>query len=104
MSRFTPLIQMEYKELMQKGGCFWCRKLGPVLKDCSDRKYKISSAASTLDKKSPSKIITAAQSMVQKTAISATKGLGAMLILDSVKEHLLMTTKLNKYTTKTLVD
>jgi len=42
--------------------------------------------------------------MVQKTAISATKGLGAMLILDSVKEHLLMTTKLNKYTTKTLVD
>jgi len=48
--------------------------------------------------------MTAAQSVVQKSATSATKGLGATPVVDSVKEHLLVTTKVNKHMTKTLVD
>jgi len=103
-SRFTSLTQKEGEELTWKGGCFWCRKIGHVLKDCSDRKRKILSAAGTLDKESPSEITTAAQSIVQKAAILPTKGLRATPVLDSVKEHLLVTTKVNKYIAKTLAD
>jgi len=75
-----------------------------MLKDCPDRKRKISSAAGTLDEESPSKIKTAAQSIVQKAAVPPTKGLGASPVLDSVKEHLLVTTKVNDQIAKTLVD
>jgi len=75
-----------------------------VLKDCLDRKYKISSAAGTLNKESPSEIMTAAKSIVQKAAIPAMKSLGAMPVVDSVKEYLLVTTKVNKHITETLVD
>jgi len=103
-SRFTPLTQKEREELTRKGGCFWCRNTGHLLKDCPDRKRKISSAAGTLDKESPSKITTAAQSIVQKAAVPPTKGLGATPVLDSVKEHLLVTTKVNEHIAKTLVD
>jgi len=48
--------------------------------------------------------MTAAQSIVQKAAIRPTKGLGVMPVLDSVKEHLLVTTKVNDQIAKTLVD
>jgi len=48
--------------------------------------------------------MTAAQSIVQTAAIPATKGLGATLVRDSVKEYLLMTTKVNEHVAKTLVD
>jgi len=48
--------------------------------------------------------MTAAQSIVQKAAILPTKGLGATPVLDSVKEHLLVTTKVNEHILKTLVD
>jgi len=75
-----------------------------LLKDCPDRKRKISSTAGTLDKESLSEITTAAQSIVQKAAVAPTKGLGAMPVLDSVKEHLLVTTKVNEHIAKTLVD
>jgi len=98
------LTQKEREELTRKGGCFWCRKPGYLLKDCPDRKRKISSAAGTLDKESPSEITTVAQSIVQKAAIPPTKGLGAMPVLDSVKEYLLVTTTVNEHTAKTLVD
>jgi len=75
-----------------------------LLKDCPDSKRKFSSAAGTLDKESPSEIMTAAQSIVQKAATPTTKGLGATPILDSVKEHLLVTTKVNEYVAESLVD
>jgi len=75
-----------------------------VLKDCRNRKCKILSAAGILNKEFSSEIITAAQSIVQKAITSPMKGLGTMLVLDSVKEHLLMTIKVNKYIAKTLVD
>jgi len=75
-----------------------------VLKNCPDRKRKISSAVDTLDEESPSEIMTAAQSIVQKAAVPPTKGLGATPVLDSVKKHLLMTTKVNEHPVKTLVD
>jgi len=103
-SRFTKLTQQERDDLTKKGACFWCRKPGHVLKDCSDRKRKISSAAGTLDKEPPSEIKTTAQSIVQKATVPATKGLGAMPVLDLVKEHLLVTTKVNDQIAKTLVD
>jgi len=103
-SRFTPFTQKEREELIRKGGCFWCRKIGHVLKDCADRKRKISSAAGTFDKESLSEIMTAAQSIVQKAAIPPTKALVATPVVDSVKEHLLVTNKVNKHTAKTLVD
>jgi len=45
-SRFMPLTQKEREELTRKGDCFWCRKTGHILKDCPDRKRKISSAES----------------------------------------------------------
>jgi len=75
-----------------------------VLKDCPDRKRKISSVVGTLDKEFSSEIKTAAQSIVQKATIPPTKGLRATPLLDSVKEHLLVTTKVNEYIAKTLVD
>jgi len=75
-----------------------------VLKDCLDRKHKISSAAGTLDKEFLFEIMTAAQSIVKKAAIPPMKGLGATPVLDSVKEHLLVTNKVNEHTAKTLVD
>jgi len=75
-----------------------------VLKDCPDRKRSISSTAGTLDEESPSEIMTAAQSIVQKAAVPPTKGLGATPALDSVKKHLLVTTKVNEHIAKTLVD
>jgi len=103
-SRFTNLTQQERDDLTKKGACFWCRKPGHLLKDCPDRKPKISSAAGTLNKESPSEIKTAAQSIVQKAAVLLMKGLGAMPVLDSVKEHLLVTTKVNDQIPKTLVD
>jgi len=103
-SRFTKLTQQERDDLTKKGACFWCRKPGRLLKDCADRKRKISSAAGTLDDEPPSDIKTAAQPIVQKAAVSPTKGLGAMPVLDSVKEHLLVTTKVNDQIAKTLVD
>jgi len=103
-SRFTKLMQQERDDLTKKGACFWCRKPGHLLKDCPDRKQKISSAAGTLDKESPSEVTTAAQSIVQKAAVPPTKGLGATPVLDSVKEHLLVTTKVNNQIAKTLVD
>jgi len=103
-SRFTKLTQQEQDDLTKKGACFWCRKTGHMLKDCPDRKRKISSAAGTLDEEPASKIKTAAQSIVQKAAVPPTKGLGATPVLDSVKEHLLVTTKVNDQIAKTLVD
>jgi len=103
-SRFTKLTQQERDDLTKKGACFWCRKTGHVLKDCPDRKRKISSAAGTLNEESPSEIKTAAQSIVQKATVPPTKGLGATLVLDSVKEHLLVTTKVNDQIAKTLAD
>ena len=75
-----------------------------MLKDCPDRKRKISSATGTLNKESPPEINTAAQSIVQKAATPPMKDLGAMPVLDSVKEHLLVTTKVNDEIAKTLVD
>jgi len=74
------------------------------LKGCPDRKHKISSAAGTFDKESPSEVKTAAQSIVQKAAVPLTKGLGATPALDSVKEHLLVNTNINDQIVKTLVD
>jgi len=62
------------------------------------------SAAGTFDKESPSEIKTAAQSIVQKATVLPMKGLGTTLVLDSVKEHLLVTTKVNNPIAKTLVD
>jgi len=103
-SRFTKLMQQERDDLTKKGACFGCRKPGHILKDCPDRKRKISSAAGTLDEESPSEIKTAAQSIVQQAAVPPTKGLGASPVVDSVKEHLLVTTKVNDQTAKTLVD
>jgi len=73
------------------------------LKDCSDRKQKISSVAGTLNEESPSKIKTAAQSILQKAAVPPTKGLGASPVLDSVQEDLLVTTKVNDQIAKTFV-
>jgi len=96
-SRFTPLTQKECEELTQKGGCFWCRKTGHMLKDCPDRKRKTSHAGGTLNKESSSEIMTAAQSIIQKAAIPPTKGLGTTPVLDSVKKQLLVTTKVNEY-------
>jgi len=75
-----------------------------VLKDCPDRKRKISSVAGTLDKESLSEITTAAQSIVYKAAIPPAKDLGATPVLDSVKKHLLVTIKVNEHTAKILVD
>jgi len=103
-SRFTPLTQKEPEELSRKRGCFCCRRTGHVWKNCSDRKRKISSAAGTLDKIGSSEITTAAGSIVPKAATPATKGLGATPVLDSVKEHLLLTTKVNEHIVHTLVD
>jgi len=103
-SRFILLTQKEREKLTRKGGCSWCRKTGDVLKDCPDRKRKISSKAGTLDKEVSSEIMTAAQSIVHKAATPATKGLGATPILDSVKEYLLVTTKVNEHVAKTLVN
>jgi len=80
-SRFTKLTQQERDDLTKKGACFWCRKPGHV-KDCPDRKRKISSTAGTLDEESPSKIKTAAQSMVQKAAVPPTRGLETTPVLD----------------------
>jgi len=48
--------------------------------------------------------MTTAQSIVQKAAVPPMKSQGAMPVLDSVKKHLLITTKVNEYTAKTLVD
>jgi len=48
--------------------------------------------------------MTAAQSIVQKAAVPPTKGLGATPVVTSVKEHLLVTTKVNEHTASTLVD
>jgi len=103
-SRFTELTQQERDDLTKKGACFWYRKPGHVLKDCPDRKRKISSATGTLNEESPSEIKIAAQSIVQKATIPLTKGLGAMPVLDLVKEHLLVTIKVNDQIAKTLVD
>jgi len=75
-----------------------------MLKDCPDRKRKISSAAGTLDEESLSEIKTAAQSIVQKAAVPPTNGLGVTPVLDSVKKHLLVTTKVNDQIANTLVD
>jgi len=74
-----------------------------VLKDCPDRKCKISSAAGTLDEESPSEITTTAQSIGHKAAAPPMKSLGVMPVLDSVEEHLLVTTKVNEHSAKTLV-
>jgi len=103
-SRFTKLTQQERDDLANTGACFWCRKTGYMLKDCPDRKRKISSAAGTLDEESSSEIKTAAEFIVQQAAVPPTKGLGASLVLDSVKKHLLVTTKVNNQIAKTLVD
>jgi len=103
-SRFTKLTQQERDDLTKKGASFWCRKTGHVLKDCPDRKRKISSAAGTLDEESLPEIKTAAQSIVQKAAVPPTKGLGATPGLDSIKEYLLVTTKVNDQIAKNLVD
>jgi len=97
-------MQQERDDLTKKGACFWCRKPYHLLKDCPDRKRKISSAAGTLDKESPSEVTIAAQSIVQKATVLPTKGLGVMPVLDLVKEHLLVTTKVNNQITNTLVD
>jgi len=99
-----PRTQKEREELTRKRGCFWCRKPGYLIKDYPDRKCKISTAAGILDKESPSEITTAVQSIVQKAATPATKGLVATPVLDLVKEHLLITTKVNEHIAKTLVD
>jgi len=96
-------MQQERDDLTKKGACFWCRKLDHVLKDCPDRKTKISSAAGTLNEESLSEIKIAAQSIIQKAALPTMKGLGASPVLDSVKEHLLVTTKVKDQIAKTFV-
>jgi len=103
-SRFTKLMQQERDDLTKQGACFWCKKAGHLLKDCPDKKRKISSAAGILDEEPLSEIKTVAQSIVQKAAIPPTKGLGATPVLDSVREHILVTTKVNDQIAKTLVD
>jgi len=57
-------MQQERDDLTKKGACFWFRKPGHLVKDCPNRKQKISSAAGTLDEEPPSEIKTAAQSIV----------------------------------------
>src|SRR5205085_3316253 len=102
--RFVKLTPEEQADLACKGGCFWCRKIGHQLKDCPERKQKLSSAAGIINKDTLPEITSAAQSINEKAVSPPTKGLGTNPVLDTSKDHLLVTTKVEGQIVKTLVD
>jgi len=108
-SRFKKLTPAEKKDLSKKGGCFYCRKTGHNAVNCLLKKNQIRSAAATITHEitevtHPSKITSAAQFILENLPIPHTKGNSSQPQLNTGKEHLLVTTKINDQPAKTLVD
>jgi len=108
---FKKLTDKERAELTKSGSCFYCSKPGHQAQNCPSKKQQIRSAACTIQREQqivhPGKITSAAQSLkLQLAEIPApsTKGKAVQPILDSAKEHLLVTTEINGHAAKTLID
>jgi len=99
-SKFKKLTPVEKEELAKKGGCFYCRKTGHNAVNCPLKKNQIRSAAATITHEitevtHPSKITSAAQFILEDLPTPHTKGNSSQPPLDTAKEHLLVTMKIN---------
>jgi len=108
---FKKLTDKERAKLTKSGSCFYSRKPGHQAQNCTNKKQQIRSVASTIQREQQivhtGKITSAAQSLkLQLAEIPApsTKGKAVQPILDSAKEHILVTTELNGHPAKTLID
>jgi len=110
---FKKLTDKERAELAKIGACFYCRKPGHQAQNCPNKKQQIQSAAGTIQQDGrqsevihPPKTVSAAQHVKLRPDEEPnlnTKGKSVQPVLDSAKEHLLVTTKINGQSAKTLV-